>query len=151
MKAITKTVNIHEAKTHFSKLLAAVAKGQRITICKDGTPVAQLGPLNQPIPVLRPGLLKGRVTMADAFDAPLPPETVPRSRVGQESPVRYPCLLVVCDSVSTTLETHLSPDRDYTGGLCQCRLTLGGSYRDSIEEALCGSRRTRRQDHGQWF
>jgi len=76
MKATTKTVNIHEAKTHFSKLLAAVAKGERITICKDGTPVAQLGPLDTPIPLRRPGLLKGRVTIADDFDVPLPPETV---------------------------------------------------------------------------
>jgi prevent-host-death family protein len=72
MKAPTKTVNVHEAKTHFSKLLAAVAKGQRIMICKDGTPVAQLGPLELTIPVRRPGLLKGRVTISDDFDAPLP-------------------------------------------------------------------------------
>lgn len=72
MKSTTKTVNIHEAKTHLSQLLAAVAKGQRITICKDGTPVAQLGPLEAPIPTRRPGLLKGRVTIADDFDAPLP-------------------------------------------------------------------------------
>lgn len=72
MKATPKTVNIHEAKTHFSKLLAAVAKGHRITICKDGTPVAQLGPIDTPIPVRRPGLLKGRVTITDDFDASLP-------------------------------------------------------------------------------
>lgn len=76
MKANLKTVNIHAAKTHFSKLLAAVAKGQRITICKDGTPVAQLGPIDTPIPVRRPGLLKGRVTIADDFDVPLPPDVV---------------------------------------------------------------------------
>ena len=76
MKSTTKTVNIHEAKTHFSKLLAAVAKGQRITICKDGTPVAQLGPLETPIPIRRPGLLKGRVTIADDFDVPLLPEVL---------------------------------------------------------------------------
>ncbi len=55
MKVTTKAVNIHEAKTHFPKLLAAVAKGQRITICKDGTPVAQLGPVEATIPVRRPG------------------------------------------------------------------------------------------------
>lgn len=76
MKATTKTVNVHEAKTHFSKLLAAVAKGHRITICKDGTPVAQLGPLDTPIPIRRPGLLKGRVSIEDDFDAPLPADTV---------------------------------------------------------------------------
>ncbi|UVT15872.1 MAG: type II toxin-antitoxin system Phd/YefM family antitoxin [Nitrospira sp.] len=74
MKAAARTVNIHEAKTHFSKLLAAVAKGQRITICKDGTPVAQLGPLDTTIPARRPGLLKGRVTVSEDFDAPLPPD-----------------------------------------------------------------------------
>jgi prevent-host-death family protein len=76
VKGTTKAVNVHEAKTHFSKLLAAVAKGQRITICKDGTPVAQLGPVETPIPIRRPGLLKGRVTIADDFDAPLPPDLV---------------------------------------------------------------------------
>jgi prevent-host-death family protein len=76
MKAPTKTVNVHEAKTHFSKLLAAVAKGQRIMICKDGTPVAQLGPLELKIPVRRPGLLKGRVTISDDFDAPLPADVM---------------------------------------------------------------------------
>jgi prevent-host-death family protein len=76
MKTNARTVNIHEAKTHFSKLLAAVAKGQRVTICKDGTPVAQLGPLDTPIPIRRPGLLKGCVTIADDFDAPLPFDTV---------------------------------------------------------------------------
>ncbi|MDF0672812.1 MAG: type II toxin-antitoxin system Phd/YefM family antitoxin [Nitrospira sp.] len=74
MKAATRTVNVHEAKTHFSKLLAAVAKGQHITICKDGTPVAELGPLKHKIPVRRPGLLKGRVTVSDDFDATLPPD-----------------------------------------------------------------------------
>ncbi len=74
MKAATRTVNVHEAKTHFSKLLAAVAKGQRITICKAGMPVAELGPLDTTIPVRRPGLLKGRVRIADDFDVPLPPD-----------------------------------------------------------------------------
>jgi antitoxin (DNA-binding transcriptional repressor) of toxin-antitoxin stability system len=63
-------------KTHFPKLLAAVARGHCITICKDGAPVAQLGPLDQPIPVRRPGLLKGRVTVADDFDVPLPPDVL---------------------------------------------------------------------------
>jgi prevent-host-death family protein len=76
MKTTTKSVNIHEAKTHFSKLLAAVAKGQRITICKDGTPVAQLGPLDASIPVRRAGLLKGRVTIAEDFDVPLPSDAL---------------------------------------------------------------------------
>ena len=76
MKTATRTVTVHEAKTHFPKLLAAVANGQRITICKDGTPVAELGPLEHKIPVRRPGLLKRRVTVPDDFDAPLPPDMI---------------------------------------------------------------------------
>ena len=83
MKAVTKTVNVHEAKTHFSKLLAAVAKGQRITICKDGTPVAELGPLKHKIPVRRPGLLKGHVRISDDFDAPLPSDMIAAFESGQ--------------------------------------------------------------------
>jgi prevent-host-death family protein len=76
MKVNTKVADIREARAHFAELLAAVAKGQRITICKAGTPVAQLGPLDTPVPVRRPGLLKGRVTIAEDFDAPLPPDTL---------------------------------------------------------------------------
>jgi len=76
MKVNTKRVNVREAKIHRSKLLAAVAKGQRITICKGGIAVAQLGPLDTPVPVRRPGLLNGRVTIADDFDAPLPSDTL---------------------------------------------------------------------------
>ena len=37
-------VNIHEAKTHFSKLLARVEKGERITVARAGRPVARLVP-----------------------------------------------------------------------------------------------------------
>ena len=76
MKMNTKRVSVREARAHFSKLLATVAKGERITICKAGTPVAELGPLDTPIPVRRPGRLKGRVTIADDFDVPLPPDTL---------------------------------------------------------------------------
>ncbi|MDF0645185.1 MAG: type II toxin-antitoxin system prevent-host-death family antitoxin [Nitrospira sp.] len=86
MKAATRTVNVHEAKTHCSKLLAAVAKGQRITICKAGTPVAELGPLETNIPVRRPGLLKGRIGIADDFDAPLPTDMIAVFERGRPHP-----------------------------------------------------------------
>lgn len=36
--------NIHEAKTHFSKLVAAVERGERVTICRNGRPVAECVP-----------------------------------------------------------------------------------------------------------
>ncbi len=66
------TVNVHEAKTHFSKLLERVAAGERIVIAKAGKPVAELVPL-QERPALRiPGIDKGLVLIHDDFDDPLP-------------------------------------------------------------------------------
>jgi prevent-host-death family protein len=41
------TVNVHEAKTHFSKLLQRVAAGERIIIAKAGKPVAELVPVQE--------------------------------------------------------------------------------------------------------
>lgn len=43
-------VNIHEAKTHFSKLLARVEKGERITVARAGKPIARLVPAELPPP-----------------------------------------------------------------------------------------------------
>lgn len=65
------TVNVHEAKTHFSKLLERVAEGEEVTIAKAGRPVARLVPFAPP--GRRPlGLDAGKVWIADDFDAPLP-------------------------------------------------------------------------------
>jgi prevent-host-death family protein len=65
-------VNIHEAKTQFSKLLKRVGNGEEIIICKAGKPVARLTPMNDG-PVKRiPGSAKGEVFIAEDFDAPLP-------------------------------------------------------------------------------
>ena len=43
-------VNVHEAKTHFSKLLARVEKGERITVARAGKPIAKLIPADRPLP-----------------------------------------------------------------------------------------------------
>ncbi|OGQ00811.1 MAG: antitoxin [Deltaproteobacteria bacterium RBG_19FT_COMBO_52_11] len=65
-------VNIHEAKTHFSRLLAQVRKGEEIIISKSGKPVARLVPFEEK-PVRRvPGSAKGGVILSKDFDAPLP-------------------------------------------------------------------------------
>ena len=40
-------INVHEAKTHFSKLLARVERGERITVARAGKPVARLVPMDQ--------------------------------------------------------------------------------------------------------
>jgi prevent-host-death family protein len=63
-------VNVHEAKTHFSKLLEKAHQGQEIIVAKAGKPYARLVPLADPRPERRPGRLAGRVD--DAFFDPLP-------------------------------------------------------------------------------
>ena len=67
-------VNIHEAKTNFSKLLQRVILGDEIIIAKAGVPVAKLVryTVNQGKRPL--GFLKGEIWMAEDFDAPLPPD-----------------------------------------------------------------------------
>ncbi|NDD26920.1 MAG: type II toxin-antitoxin system Phd/YefM family antitoxin [Proteobacteria bacterium] len=62
-------VNVHEAKTHLSRLLEEVREGHEIIVAKGGKPCARLVPLEQPAE--RPmGFVKGRVTKA--FFEPLP-------------------------------------------------------------------------------
>lgn len=68
-----KIVNIHEAKTHFSKLVDAVVHGNEILIAMAGKPVAKLGPISTK-PKRRFGVLKGKIKIAKDFDAPLPDE-----------------------------------------------------------------------------
>jgi prevent-host-death family protein len=65
------TVNIHEAKTHLSRLLERVARGDEVTIAKAGKPVARLVPADAPAS-RRLGSDAGRVTIAEDFDQALP-------------------------------------------------------------------------------
>ena len=65
-------VNIHEAKTHLSRLLARVEAGEEVVIKRAGRPVARLVPIHPPERRRVPGLDKGKVWIADDFDAPLP-------------------------------------------------------------------------------
>ena len=64
------SVNIHQAKTHLSRLLERVATGEEILIAKSGKPIAKLVPL--PAEPRRPGRLKGKIQIHEDFDAPLP-------------------------------------------------------------------------------
>jgi prevent-host-death family protein len=64
-------VNIHEAKTHFSKLLEQVQQGEEIIIAKAGEPIAQLKPLPKR-KARRPGSAKGLIHVPDSFFDPLP-------------------------------------------------------------------------------
>jgi prevent-host-death family protein len=70
-----KTVNVHEAKTHLSKLLERVEAGEEVIIARAGEPVARL------IPFARPGrrtlgLDAGQGSIAPDFDAPLPADVL---------------------------------------------------------------------------
>jgi prevent-host-death family protein len=69
---MTATVNIHEAKTHFSTLIARVRLGEEIIIAKAGEPVARLVPEKQSLEPRQPGTAKGQIWMSDDFDDPLP-------------------------------------------------------------------------------
>jgi prevent-host-death family protein len=64
-------VNVHEAKTHLSRLLARVEAGERIVIARAGHPVAELIPTSKRAP-RTPGMDRGKVVIHDNFDDPLP-------------------------------------------------------------------------------
>lgn len=66
-------VTVHDAKTQLSRLLKAVEEGETIIIKRGKVPIAKLSPLDSPSPRLW-GQDKGRVHIADDFNAPLPPE-----------------------------------------------------------------------------
>ena len=70
----SKTVNIHEAKTHLSRLLEDVASGQETVIAKAGKPIARLVPFVGERTPRKPGFLKGKLHTPEDFDAPLPDE-----------------------------------------------------------------------------
>lgn len=67
-----KIVNIHEAKTHLSRLLRQVAAGQEIVIAKAGQPLARLVPAAQPALPRTLGFTRGALKIPEDFDAALP-------------------------------------------------------------------------------
>jgi prevent-host-death family protein len=77
-EVVMKQVNMHEAKTHLSRLVEEAAAGQAFVICKAGKPMVRVTPLAQsgdPAPLAsRLGLLRGQVSVPDDFD-----------RMGQEA------------------------------------------------------------------
>ena len=69
--------NVHEAKTHLSRLLEKVAEGEEVVIAKAGVPVARLVPVRPPAG-RELGFERGRVFIAGDFDAPLPDDELER-------------------------------------------------------------------------
>ena len=67
--AESKPVNIHDAKTHLSRLVERVEAGEEVTIARAGRPVARLVPLRAARPRVL-GAFRGRIRLAPDFDAP---------------------------------------------------------------------------------
>jgi prevent-host-death family protein len=73
MDEMSTTVNIHDAKTHFSRLVERAEHGERITIARAGRPVAMLVAIEPETRMERPiGLDKGLITIHPNFDDPVP-------------------------------------------------------------------------------
>lgn len=73
MRSHEETVNIHQAKTHLSRLIEDVAAGEEVIIARNGKPVARLLPVTARSRPRRPGLWRGKIHIGPEFDAPLPP------------------------------------------------------------------------------
>ncbi|HTQ32570.1 MAG TPA: type II toxin-antitoxin system prevent-host-death family antitoxin [Stellaceae bacterium] len=71
-----RTVNIHAAKTHLSRLVEDAADGEEIVIAKAGKPIARLCALETPKRRRVLGLLKGKLHLPEDIEAPLPEEIV---------------------------------------------------------------------------
>ena len=71
-----RTVNVHEAKTQFSRLIDAAHAGETILVAKDGKPWARLVPLETDRPRRQPGLLRGQLQLPaiEVLLAPMPPK-----------------------------------------------------------------------------
>ncbi len=64
--------NVHELKTHFSKVLDLIISGRTIVVCKAGKPVAKLSPFAEAEqPIRKPGSARGLITMKGNIEAPL--------------------------------------------------------------------------------
>jgi antitoxin (DNA-binding transcriptional repressor) of toxin-antitoxin stability system len=68
-------LNVHEAKTHLSKYLRRLEKGETIVLCRRNVPIAEIRPLPPPPARRRPiGLARGEVRLGPEFFQPLPAE-----------------------------------------------------------------------------
>lgn len=68
MEAAAHQYNVHEAKTHLSRILEQVATGEEVVISKAGTPVAKVVPLHPTVKRTGRGSLRGTIHIADDFD-----------------------------------------------------------------------------------
>ncbi len=65
-------VNIYEAKTRLSELVEQVRSGESVVIARAGQPLVTMVPWSAATKKIKFGLMKGKLEVADDFDAPLP-------------------------------------------------------------------------------
>lgn len=70
------TVNIYDAKTRLSQLVDKAAAGEDVVVSRNGKPLARITRLDAPKRRIRFGVLKGKLTVPEDFDAPLPVEVL---------------------------------------------------------------------------
>jgi prevent-host-death family protein len=73
---VSTVINIHEAKTHLSRIVDEVAEGAEVIIAKAGKPMARLSPLASPPRKKKLGLLRGKIKVPDDFNAPIDEEVI---------------------------------------------------------------------------
>ena len=71
-----RSINIHEAKTHLSRIIEEVAAGKEVVIAKAGKPMARLVPLAPAVKPKKFGTLKGKIHVPDNFNDPLSDEVL---------------------------------------------------------------------------
>jgi prevent-host-death family protein len=98
-----RAVNIHEAKTHLSRLVERAAAGEVIIIARSGKPIAMLVAYEGDDSPRMPGSLRGRIEVPDDFDAPLPSDIAQvraedlSLMTGDAIMQRYAVRLIRCD------------------------------------------------------
>ncbi len=71
-----RSINIHEAKTHLSRIIEEVAAGAEVVIAKAGKPMAKLVSLSERRPTRTLGILAGQLHVPEDFDEPLPSDVL---------------------------------------------------------------------------
>lgn len=80
------TINIHEAKTHLSRLIEKAEAGEEIIIAKAGKPVAKLVPLHSSPSPRSLGMFKGQLNVPEDFDVALPEDVAIQFQSGAIEP-----------------------------------------------------------------
>ncbi len=83
-------VNIHEAKTHLSRLVERAANGEEVVIAKAGKPMAKLVPYQEERKPRTPGAWKGKVWLAPDWDSPDVNEEIAKLFYGEDAEPETP-------------------------------------------------------------